>query len=113
MPLTYRVKDDRANIRFQTREELAALGYSDEDVTPGVRCWLCGEPIRWRAEGTLDHVIPVAEGGARGPVRAAHRRCNMRRNAARTNEIRRTEGTARRVWPGALDPDRDDNDARP
>lgn len=32
VPLTYRVKN-RKNVRFQTTRELAAAGYSDEDVT--------------------------------------------------------------------------------
>jgi hypothetical protein len=32
VPLTYRVKH-RQNVRFQTTEELAAAGYTDEDVT--------------------------------------------------------------------------------
>jgi hypothetical protein len=77
---------------------------------PGVRCWICGEPIRWRAEGTLDHVIPVAEGGANGPVRPAHRTCNMRRNAERTTAIRRSrpETTKRQVRQGAIKLDADD-----
>jgi hypothetical protein len=80
-------------------------------LAPGVICWICGEPLRWAAEGTLDHVIPVADGGGRGPVRPAHRRCNLKRSAERTNAIRRQKGpaapTRRRVWPGALDPSRD------
>jgi hypothetical protein len=38
VPLTYRVKD-RQNIRFQTSEELAEAGYTDEDVTVAQLHW--------------------------------------------------------------------------
>lgn len=81
-------------------------------LVPGVLCWLCGEPILWpRVEGTLDHVIPVADGGRYGPVRPAHRKCNMRRNAERTAAIRRSRPEAprprRRVWVGAINPNAD------
>jgi hypothetical protein len=78
-------------------------------LVPGVVCWLCGEPIRWpRVERKLDHVIPVADGGRYGPVRPAHRKCNMRRNAGRTAAIRRSRPeparAKRRVWLGAIRP---------
>lgn len=46
------------------------------------RCWICREPVL-RADATLDHVIPIARGGADGPenVRLAHMLCNSHRGA--------------------------------
>jgi 5-methylcytosine-specific restriction endonuclease McrA len=47
----------------------------------GYRCWLCG---RIGAD-TADHVIPLSKGGDPldpGNLRAAHQRCNSRRQAA-------------------------------
>jgi len=38
-------------------------------------CWLCGKP----GADTADHVIPVSQGGADGPLRPAHKRCNSAR----------------------------------
>jgi 5-methylcytosine-specific restriction endonuclease McrA len=45
----------------------------------GPTCWLCG----WRGADTLDHVRPVARGGATTPdnLRPAHRSCNVGRGA--------------------------------
>lgn len=52
-------------------------------------CWLCGRVIDPRVvypdpwSGSVDHVVPLSRGGdplARGNCRAAHLRCNQRRN---------------------------------
>ncbi len=56
----------------------------------GGRCYLCGEPMTLDGDAnasrfaTLDHVIPVHDGGGRScaaNLKAAHRECNMRRGA--------------------------------
>jgi hypothetical protein len=39
---------------------------------PGILCSLCDKPVRSLREFTLDHVTPVAYGGANGPVKPAH-----------------------------------------
>jgi 5-methylcytosine-specific restriction endonuclease McrA len=65
----------------------------DPDVVferDGWRCHLCGEGIdptlsgRDRMGPTLDHVIPLAEGGEHSyaNVAAAHRSCNSRKGAS-------------------------------
>lgn len=51
------------------------------------RCGICGRPVspalRWPdlMSGTLDHVVPIAEGGSSDPanLRLAHLTCNARR----------------------------------
>lgn len=55
----------------------------------GWRCHLCGKPVDSDRSGmdpagpTIDHLIPVSQGGADIPenVRLAHRVCNVRRGA--------------------------------
>jgi 5-methylcytosine-specific restriction endonuclease McrA len=46
----------------------------------GWRCWICGDPVP-EAEASVDHVVPIAQGGADAPanLRLAHRGCNSRR----------------------------------
>lgn len=57
-------------------------------------CHLCGEPIdpaatdhRWR--GTLDHLVPVSEGGddVAWNVRPAHQTCNIKRGRGGTVQL--------------------------
>lgn len=45
----------------------------------GLKCWLCGRDIACEAEVTLDHVIPVREGGRYEfeNLRPAHLLCNQ------------------------------------
>jgi len=43
---------------------------------PGTPCAYCGEPMWNVRQLDLDHVLPRAAGGARGPVRLVHRACN-------------------------------------
>jgi len=48
----------------------------------GTQCPLCGETM-WEGQRLhLDHVVPVIAGGAEGPARVTHARCNMRRGQA-------------------------------
>ena len=46
-------------------------------------CWICKKIIEWD-EMTLDHVIPLSKGGARGlhNCKAAHGSCNTERGNA-------------------------------
>jgi 5-methylcytosine-specific restriction endonuclease McrA len=63
----------------------------------GGRCWICGG---WGAN-SADHIVPIAEGGhptSLANLRAAHRKCNYRRNAERTNAIRREREGWREGW---------------
>lgn len=59
-------------------------------------CWLCGEEIdltltdpRDPRYGTVDHVVPFSAGGndRRSNLRAAHRQCNLRRQARPAHEV--------------------------
>lgn len=60
-------------------------------------CHACGDPVdpdlRWpdQDSASLDHVVPLAEGGIHDPdnVRLAHVGCNVRRAAARRRELGR------------------------
>jgi 5-methylcytosine-specific restriction endonuclease McrA len=47
----------------------------------GMTCWLCGLPIASMAEVTMDHVVPVKDGGrfVVGNLRPAHDACNKAR----------------------------------
>jgi len=72
-------------------------------LVPGVCCWLCGQPIdlsiRWNPRcpdpgyGTLDHLRPLARGGAPldlRNLRPAHYGCNSRRGALMRRRVLRT-----------------------
>jgi 5-methylcytosine-specific restriction endonuclease McrA len=50
-------------------------------------CHLCG----FYGADTIDHLLPLADGGGytHENLRAAHRSCNSRRSAERTNAMRR------------------------
>ena len=70
------------------------------------RCWICGAPVL-RKDASLDHVTPIAHGGADEPenVRLAHMLCNSRRGARPSDRDavggkdapRAQHGTPRRV----------------
>jgi HNH endonuclease len=64
-------------------------------------CGICGQMITPTETWHVDHKTALADGGIDYPpnLQVVHAACNMRKNAARTNEIRRP----RKVWPGALD----------
>ena len=47
-------------------------------------CWICGERERTNDPWQADHVLPARTHGGIGPVRAAHRSCNI----ARSNKTR-------------------------
>lgn len=72
-------------------------------------CWLCGrwvdQSLPWRNpwSRSVDHVMPLAEGGnplARTNLRLAHRRCNVvRGNLARKRKRRASHlGALSRQW---------------
>lgn len=79
--------DDRARRRgaLDGGEKITLREIAERD---GWKCHLCGEhvedqPYDYRAsDGTLDHLIPVADGGThtRDNVRLAHMGCNAKRN---------------------------------
>jgi hypothetical protein len=51
-------------------------------LVPGTRCPRCGEPMWPRVQDLdVDHVVPRSQGGAGGPVRLAHARCNRAHGA--------------------------------
>ena len=71
----------------------------------GATCWLCSHPIdlglprRNPAGLSIDHVIPLALGGARRDLtnlRPAHLRCNQRRGARAWTPVPRPVVTAPR-----------------
>jgi len=68
-------------------------------------CIYCGAPD----PGTLDHVVPVAQGGALGPLVPACVRCNQSKHA-RTPGQWLTDVTACWGWTHALHPDPFDAD---
>jgi 5-methylcytosine-specific restriction endonuclease McrA len=90
---TYRASRRRSRLRSGAEQRLfTAQAIYERD---GWLCHLCGEPIdreatdnRYRA--TLDHLIPVSQGGADVPwnVRAAHQACNSRRRDGGTVQLR-------------------------
>jgi hypothetical protein len=43
-------------------------------------CWICGEGRKDDDPWQADHLIPLADGGVRSPLAAAHRSCNIRRS---------------------------------
>ena len=47
-----------------------------------VPCWLCGEPVL-PAEATLEHILPLSEGGSShvDNLAISHGRCNNQRHA--------------------------------
>jgi 5-methylcytosine-specific restriction endonuclease McrA len=67
----------RERLKMAKREPYAREAVFERD---GWRCWICGEPVL-EEDATVDHVIPIAQGGADTPdnVRTAHRDCNSRR----------------------------------
>lgn len=61
-------------------------------------CWLCGDPIdmglpvHHQRAFTLDHVVPIARGGAEmGESKPAHRECNSSRSDGRQSKKRQRE----------------------
>lgn len=79
------------------------------DVQQGGRCFLCGEPLGYKA-ATFDHLIPRAFGGidSAANVVLAHRRCNLRKadelpSTARVHAfIALRKGSRLGVWPPLL-----------
>jgi 5-methylcytosine-specific restriction endonuclease McrA len=43
-------------------------------------CWICGQGRKQDDPWQADHLIPLADGGLRSPLAAAHRSCNIRRS---------------------------------
>jgi hypothetical protein len=43
-------------------------------------CWICGQGRKDDDPWQADHLIPLADGGVRSPLAAAHRSCNIRRS---------------------------------
>jgi len=46
-------------------------------------CWICGQGRRDNDPWQADHIIPLADGGVRSPLAAAHRSCNIARSNRR------------------------------
>lgn len=90
--------------RFTGREESRRRGpvrpdskpYTDLEIfdRDGWVCHLCGKPIDPKADrrthigATIDHLVPLSEGGADDPanVAAAHNRCNKAKGVRAMNE---------------------------
>jgi hypothetical protein len=71
-------------------------------------CSICGRPILRSEDGTLHHVVPVADGGTAPHERPAHKNCNARHGGklgAERRRKKRRSGTGQRprCWPGAID----------
>src|SRR5262245_14438467 len=84
LPLDYAARASQAR-GGRTAAQLRAEVYATES-----HCWLCRRwvdqslPVNHRWSRTVDHVIPLAEGGDpldRNNCRLAHRRCNSARKA--------------------------------
>lgn len=61
------------------------------ELVDGDPCWRCGRPM-WRADASgldSDHVVDRQHGGAGGPERLAHARCNRSAGAMAGNRARR------------------------
>ncbi len=54
--------------------------------------------LAWMGRLDLDHTLPRLFGGAGGPTRLMHSRCNRALGAQITNSIRRTRRAAMRRW---------------
>lgn len=57
-------------------------------LVPGTPCHYCLRPMYVWQRLDLDHLIPVVNGGANGPKRLAHSRCNRSNGASIGNRIR-------------------------
>lgn len=83
-------------MRSRQRRLPTTAAYSDREIfeRDGWRCHLCGKRIfkskRWpdQACGTIDHIVPLSEGGRDEPsnVAAAHWRCNREKRAQALGE---------------------------
>lgn len=58
-------------------------------LVPGTPCHHCGEPMDHTMDLDLDHLTPRVYGGAKGPRRLAHARCNRRAGQAIATARRR------------------------
>jgi 5-methylcytosine-specific restriction endonuclease McrA len=79
-----------------TRRRLLPLAY-------GKVCVYCGDVMLRGQPLDLDHVVPRMFGGAGGPTRMVHSRCNRRMGAILGNRVRwgpakAREGTVRSRW---------------
>ena len=52
---------------------------ADAAYQQAVTCHWCGQPFTASDPKTADHVQPRSQGGAEGPIVAAHRSCNSSR----------------------------------
>lgn len=82
---------ERARLRKARKLAAVIVPYRESDILErdGWVCGICREPIdrtlprRHPFGASLDHIIPLARGGADAPdnVQAAHFRCNLRKHA--------------------------------
>jgi hypothetical protein len=63
----------------------------------GRACPLCGNLMLEGQPLDLDHVLPRVMGGAGGPVRMVHRRCNRRAGARLGNRLQKRRRQAVRT----------------
>lgn len=61
-------------------------------------CGICGRWVRRGEPWDLDHVRPVARGGARGPVRVTHRSCNREQGMTIARGYRTWTAPSSRRW---------------
>lgn len=90
----------RGNRRRRARLRIASVPYHDEDIfeRDGWRCHICHRKVRRDKAGagyhplqpTIDHIIPLADGGADAPVNVAtaHNICNSVKGASGPGQLR-------------------------
>ena len=61
-----------------------------ELFVPGTPCRYCHRPMLSGQRLHLDHVVPVALGGANGPTTLVHARCNLSAGATLGNRMRKS-----------------------
>jgi hypothetical protein len=98
----YRDEVFRDSVQAQAHARRAeALGLGSLHITLGYllerdkwRCGICGKRIASRDDASMDHIVPLADGGehALANVQAAHRKCNYAKGARGGGEQTRLLG---------------------
>lgn len=101
---------EKARRRYERKRCNGKVGYEREEIfeRDGWTCQLCGEQVDRGARfpdpamASIDHVVPVAEGGADTPenVQTAHLGCNWSRGGRQSQE---QFGPASNRWRASFD----------
>ncbi len=101
----YKRTDDRFHRLRARKYGVEAVHVQPRDIfeRDGWRCHICGRFVRRYGPSdhpmaaTLDHIIPISEGGTHTPdnIKTAHRCCNTRRDAERYRSMPRWK----KRWP--------------